>query len=195
MWLASQAMYAKVSLWYHGTGPHLDLNQLVQSAWERATPVPFMKNNHYQYAFGHLESQGPKYYTYLWSSVIGKDLFTEFNADDLLDPTPALRYKKMILAPGSSIPAAQLVRNFLGLLLSTSAPAHHCLPPELLTLAAPLASTCSSLACISTWHPTPYLSPPMSLAQPVLPRTLIVPTAAYLCSPKPACLIPTPEVE
>uniref|UniRef100_A0A7S4LC11 Peptidase M3A/M3B catalytic domain-containing protein n=1 Tax=Eutreptiella gymnastica TaxID=73025 RepID=A0A7S4LC11_9EUGL len=114
MWLASQTMYAKVSLWYHGTGPHFDLNQLYQSAWERATPVPFMKNNHFPYAFGHLEMQGPKYYTYLWSSVIGKDLFTEFNADDLLDPTPALRYKKMILAPGSSIPAAQLVHNFLG---------------------------------------------------------------------------------
>ena len=176
MWLASQTMYAKVSLWYHGTGPHFDLNQLYQSAWERATPVPFMKNNHFPYAFGHLEMQGPKYYTYLWSSVIGKDLFTEFDADDLLDPTPALRYKKMILAPGSSIPAAQLVRNFLGLLLSTSAPAHYRSTPDLLTLAAPLASAYCSLACVRTWNPTPYLSPPMSLAQPVPPRTLIVPT-------------------
>jgi thimet oligopeptidase len=54
------------------------------------------------------------YYTYLWSLVIARDLLTGFNPDDFLDPGPAGKYRRTVLEPGGSMPAAQLVENFLG---------------------------------------------------------------------------------
>jgi thimet oligopeptidase len=54
------------------------------------------------------------YYTYLWSQVIAKDLWSAFDADNPLDPTPVHRYRDTILRPGGSQPAARLIENFLG---------------------------------------------------------------------------------
>jgi thimet oligopeptidase len=50
----------------------------------------------------------------MWSLVIAKDLFTRFRKDGLMDPTEARRYRRSILEPGGSLPAAELVRDFLG---------------------------------------------------------------------------------
>ena len=149
---AAQSIYAKVSLWYHRAGPQVDLYALAQSAWERATPVPYPTDSHWPCAFLHLEMMDTKYYTYLWSSAIAKDMFTQFSRDDLLDPTPALRYKKMILEPGSSLSAAQLVRNFLGLLPSACQSSRHHLPPY---LRPPPSGHYSATAVSATPSPPP----------------------------------------
>ena len=50
----------------------------------------------------------------MWSLVISKDVFSQFDAGDLLDPTVARRYRDTILVPGGSKPAAQMVEEFLG---------------------------------------------------------------------------------
>jgi len=71
-------------------------------------------DTHVQASFGHLYGYGAAYYTYMWSLVIAKDLFTQFKQDDLLDPAVAKRYRDTVLAPGGSRPAAVLVRKFLG---------------------------------------------------------------------------------
>jgi thimet oligopeptidase len=67
-----------------------------------------------QTAFGHLDEYSAIYYTYMWSLVIAKDLFTAFNKENLLDPVIAKKYRDAVLVPGGSLPAAQLVKNFLG---------------------------------------------------------------------------------
>jgi thimet oligopeptidase len=55
------------------------------------------------------------YYTYLWSLVIAKDLFSQFaKAKSILDPKTAARYRKAILEAGSVRPAADMVKRFLG---------------------------------------------------------------------------------
>ena len=54
------------------------------------------------------------YYTYLWSQVIAKDLWSAFDPDNPLDPTPARRYRDAILRGGGSRPAARLIEDFLG---------------------------------------------------------------------------------
>jgi thimet oligopeptidase len=54
------------------------------------------------------------YYTYMWSLVIAKDLFSRFDGRDLLEPGVARRYRDAILEPGGSAPAAELVQRFLG---------------------------------------------------------------------------------
>ncbi len=73
-----------------------------------------MPDTHFQCSFGHLYGYGAGYYTYMWSLVIAKDMFSKFDHKNLLDPTIAKRYRDTVLAPGGSAPAATLVANFLG---------------------------------------------------------------------------------
>jgi thimet oligopeptidase len=67
-----------------------------------------------QASFGHLNGYSAMYYTYMWSLVIAKDMFSKFKAQGILDPATALAYRKAVLQPGGSKDAAQLVADFLG---------------------------------------------------------------------------------
>ena len=64
----------------------------------------------------HLGNPGyaSAYYTYVWALVIAKDLFSAFDGKNLMEPGLASRYMNTVLAAGSSKPAADLVRQFLG---------------------------------------------------------------------------------
>ena len=57
-------------------------------------------DTHFHAAFGHLEGYGSAYYTYMWSLVIAKDLFSAFDRDDLFATEVAHRYRDRVLAPG-----------------------------------------------------------------------------------------------
>jgi thimet oligopeptidase len=46
--------------------------------------------------------------------VIADDLFTRFAAEGLRNPQTAADYRRMVLEPGGTKPAAELVRDFLG---------------------------------------------------------------------------------
>jgi thimet oligopeptidase len=50
----------------------------------------------------------------MWSLVIAKDLFSQFDRANLLAPAVARKYRDTMLAPGGTKPAATLVRDFLG---------------------------------------------------------------------------------
>ena len=65
-------------------------------------------------SFGHLEGYGSGYYTYMWSLVIAKDLFSAFDRGNMFDPAVAGRYRDRILAQGGQKDAADLVADFLG---------------------------------------------------------------------------------
>jgi thimet oligopeptidase len=65
-------------------------------------------------SFGHLGRYSAIYYTYMWSLVIAKDLFTVFEREGLDSTAAATRYRDKVLAPGGSAPAAELVAGFLG---------------------------------------------------------------------------------
>jgi Zn-dependent oligopeptidase len=91
-----------------------DQDSLFKELNNRYYPYPFVEGSHFQCAFDHLTGYGAGYYTYMWSLVIAKDLFAQFNHDNLLDPTVAARYRAAVLVPGGSAPAKQLVESFLG---------------------------------------------------------------------------------
>jgi len=74
-----------------------------------------------QDSFPHLAGYGAAYYTYRWSVVIADDLFTEFQKNGLHDKATAARYRKLVLQPGGSKPAAELVSSFLGRPISLDA--------------------------------------------------------------------------
>ena len=78
------------------------------------TPVPPMPDTHMQASFTHLNGYSAYYYTYMWSLVIAKDLFSRFDQSNLLAAEPARRYRDLILSRGGSAPAARLVEDFLG---------------------------------------------------------------------------------
>jgi thimet oligopeptidase len=80
------------------------------------TGVMAAKPTHFATAFDHLGSNGysATYYTYLWSQVISKDLWSVFDPTRPFDPGPARRYRDIILRQGGGKPSAELVREFLG---------------------------------------------------------------------------------
>ena len=64
--------------------------------------------------FGHLGGYSSAYYTYMWSLVIAKDLFSAFDPDDLFDAERRRPLPRPILAAGGTKDAADLVADFLG---------------------------------------------------------------------------------
>ena len=74
----------------------------------------YVPGTHFFASFGHLQGYGSGYYTYMWSLVIAKDLFSAFDRADLFDTEVAHRYRDKVLAPGGRQDAADLVADFLG---------------------------------------------------------------------------------
>ena len=81
---------------------------------EKYSPWPYQEGTHFFAGFGHLGGYTSAYYTYAWSLVIAKDLFSAFDEDDLFDAEVAGRYRDRVLAPGGTKDAADLVADFLG---------------------------------------------------------------------------------
>ena len=110
-----QMFYAAISLDFYNRNPKgLDQDQLVAELQSRYTPFKFVAGTHMQTAFDHLNGYSAVYYTYMWSLVIAKDMFTEFKKDGLLNPEVAAKYRHSILAASGTKPAAEMVQDFLG---------------------------------------------------------------------------------
>ncbi len=115
LWVRRQMVYAGLSLGCYDREPaDLTTDQLLSDLVKKYQPFPFQEGTHFQCAFGHLDQYSATYYTYMWSSVIAKDLFSKFDKAHLLAPGGAKSYRETVLAAGGSKPAAQLVRDFLG---------------------------------------------------------------------------------
>ncbi len=113
-YLARQQMfYAAMSYWFHTERP-ADLTAKARELQTRYSPFPFIEGTHMFASFGHLGGYSSAYYTYMWSLVIAKDLFSAFDPSDLFDTATAARYRDRVLAPGGSLDAADLVEDFLG---------------------------------------------------------------------------------
>jgi thimet oligopeptidase len=112
----SQMYYAAISYRLHedppADGPGISAATLdLQATYSMLTPVA---DTHMYAGFGHLGGYTSSYYTYMWSLVIAKDLFSAFDRDDLFDPEVATRYRDRILRQGGRKDAADLVEDFLG---------------------------------------------------------------------------------
>ena len=113
----NQMVLARVSLSLHDRDPkRVDANALFKEIHNRYLPYPFVDGTYRELAFTHLANPGyaSAYYTYMWSLVIAKDLLTGFDMKNLSAPGAARRYRDLMFTPGSSKPAASLVRDFLG---------------------------------------------------------------------------------
>ena len=116
LWTRRQMFLAAVSLEYFSREPGFDTTTALVKLQEKFTPFrhEHRDGTHFELAFGHLEGYSAAYYTYVWSMVIAKDLETEFQKKGYLDRETAMKYRRTILEPGGSKPAAELVKDFLG---------------------------------------------------------------------------------
>jgi len=109
----TQMFYAAVSYVLH-SGPVEDLTATVRELQQRYDAFDYIEGTHFQTSFGHLEGYTSGYYTYMWSLVIAKDLFSAFDPADLFDTAVSHRYRDAVLAAGGTADAADLVADFLG---------------------------------------------------------------------------------
>jgi thimet oligopeptidase len=113
--MRGQMSLARISLSLYDRPPaEVDTDSIVAAVTRAYTQVPPMAGTHMQASFTHLNGYSAYYYTYMWSLVIAKDLFSRFDQSDLFAPEPARRYRRLILERGGSAPAARLVEDFLG---------------------------------------------------------------------------------
>ena len=109
----TQMFYAALSYDFH-VNPTPDLTARLVELMERYSVFPYLPGTHMHAHFGHLDGYGSGYYTYMWSLVIAKDLFSAFDREDLFDPEVAGAYRDKVLRQGGRKDAADLVEDFLG---------------------------------------------------------------------------------
>lgn len=109
----TQMFYAALSLNLH-LRRYDDLTAVVRGLQAKYSVFPYVPDTHFHCAFGHLDGYSSGYYTYMWSLVIAKDMFSAFDSQDLYNPEVAGRYRDKVLVPGGSRDAADLVADFLG---------------------------------------------------------------------------------
>jgi thimet oligopeptidase len=113
-----QAFLSKVSLSLHDKSQSVvDSTAVVRDVSLKYNNMyPWMDGTYFQAQFTHLANglYTSSYYTYLWSRVVAKDLFSQFDRANLLAPAVAHRYRDAVLVPGGSKPAADLIGDFLG---------------------------------------------------------------------------------
>jgi thimet oligopeptidase len=110
-----QIYFAALSLAYYSQDPKgINTTDVARELSQIYTPLPWPEGTHFQCSFGHLTSYSATYYTYLWSQVIEKDLFSSFLTKTVLDTKTARQYRRHILEAGSVKPAAEMVKQFLG---------------------------------------------------------------------------------
>jgi thimet oligopeptidase len=109
-----QMFYAALALEYFSRDPAgVDTTEVIRQLKPRYVPYPHEEGTAFQAAFGHLEGYSALYYTYMWSLVLAKDLYSAFDGD-LMNREVAARYRRHVLEPGGSRDAEALVQAFLG---------------------------------------------------------------------------------
>ncbi|HET6151340.1 MAG TPA: M3 family metallopeptidase [Marmoricola sp.] len=116
----TQMLYAAISYRFHLEVPE-DLTARMLELFEQYSLIKPLPDTHFHTGFGHLDGYTSAYYTYMWSLVIAKDMFSAFDHDDLFDADRARSYRDSVLAPGGSRDAADLVADFLGRPYDTAA--------------------------------------------------------------------------
>jgi thimet oligopeptidase len=114
-WAQRQLYYASYSLALHDRPvDQVNLDAQLREAAARYSPFEFVEGDHMFTSFTHLTGYASNYYTYVLDKVIALDFFSQFDAKHPLDGDAAARYRKAVINPGATKPAADLVKDFLG---------------------------------------------------------------------------------
>ncbi len=125
LYARTQMFYAAMAYYFHADEARRAAGEEVASLTDRMIALQdkydafsYLEDTHLFASFGHLGGYSSAYYTYMWSLVIAKDMFSAFHGDgDLFSAerlAVATRYRDRVLAPGGTKDAADLVADFLG---------------------------------------------------------------------------------
>ncbi len=115
LWARGQLVYTSVSFDLHNETPSKEnIDKTFPENNKRFLPYESVPGDHQIAAFTHLTGYSSSYYTYLWDKVIAEDFYGQFNPNDLLASEIAKRYRQTVLEKTGSMPANDLVKNFLG---------------------------------------------------------------------------------
>jgi thimet oligopeptidase len=114
-WVARQNAFTAISYDIYKTKPEdVDLDRVTLDASRKYTLFTPLPETHQWASFGHLGGYSSAYYTYLWDKVIAEDFFLQFDHNNLLAGDAPMKYRRIVLEPGGSMSANDLVKNFLG---------------------------------------------------------------------------------
>jgi thimet oligopeptidase len=114
-WVGQQLAYTAVSYdVYKGNPKDVNPDLIYELAERRYAGRSTLAGGHMWASFGHLGGYSSAYYTYLWDKVIAEDFFAQFDRKNLLAGEAPMRYRRLVLEPGGSMSANDLVKNFLG---------------------------------------------------------------------------------
>ena len=65
-------------------------------------------------SYSMAEGYAAAVYTYKWSEMLAADAMRRFKSEGVLNPATGADYRRCILERGSSVPAMQQIRDFLG---------------------------------------------------------------------------------
>lgn len=109
-----QAYFGLLDLSFHDEAQERDMDALNREAY-RITGFPFHEGTFFPASFGHLMGgYDAGYYGYLWSKVYGDDMFSRFEGEGVTSQEVGRDYRHTILERGGSVPADQLLKDFLG---------------------------------------------------------------------------------
>jgi thimet oligopeptidase len=114
--VATQNAYAAISYDIYKDNPQqVDLDAIsLEDLRHYTLSVPLAADAHMYASFGHLGGYSSAVYTYMWDKVIAEDFFQQFDRENLLAGDAPMRYRRLVLEPGGSMSARDLVKNFLG---------------------------------------------------------------------------------
>jgi thimet oligopeptidase len=114
-WVTRQNSFSAISYDIYKDKPEqVNLDAVALDAARRYTLFQPLTETHMWASFGHLGGYSSAYYTYLWDKVIAEDFFLQFDHNNLLAGDAPMRYRRVVLEPGGSMSANDLVKNFLG---------------------------------------------------------------------------------
>jgi thimet oligopeptidase len=114
-WVGTQNCYSAISYDIYKIKPEdVNLDTVTTSDARKYTIFAPTPDTHQWASFGHLGGYSSAYYTYLWDKVIAEDFFQQFDHSNLLAGDAPMKYRRVVLEPGGSMSANDLVKNFLG---------------------------------------------------------------------------------
>jgi thimet oligopeptidase len=120
--VASQNAYSAISYDVYKTKPDdVDLDQVTEDDLRRYATFRESPGEHFYASFGHLSGYSSAYYTYMWDKVIAEDFYAQFDAANPVAGEVPMKYRHLVLEPGGSMSANDLVKAFLGRAQNTAA--------------------------------------------------------------------------
>jgi thimet oligopeptidase len=113
--VASQNAFSAISYDVYKTKPDdIDVDKVVDADIQHYSTYRQSPGEHFYASFGHLSGYSSAYYTYMWDKVIAEDFYAQFDAANPVAGDVPMKYRHLVLEPGGSMSANDLVKAFVG---------------------------------------------------------------------------------